>query len=110
MTNKPPDSAEEQSKAVVPKLRFVTSPDGVAEIYANFIDASWTQYDVRIRLAQVISQSDQPGSTEFVAEERAAITMSWPNLKLVNLILAELVKQFEATNGEIPKPRMPGSG
>jgi len=83
------------------------SPSGVTEIYSNFLGFSWTQYDVRIRFAQVIPARENAAVHEFVAEERAAITLAWAHAKGLLMILQELVKSYEKVNGQIVPLKMP---
>ena len=92
------------------RLKFVPSPDGVAQIYTNYVDVSWTQFDVRVRLAQVIPwPPTDPAGKGWVAEERAAVTFAWPHAKLIASILNEVVKTYEGINGEILVPALPSA-
>ncbi|MHB8391994.1 MAG: hypothetical protein ACYDBH_20860, partial [Acidobacteriaceae bacterium] len=60
--------------------------------------------DVRIRLAQVVDSPVNPNpGAEFrgAIEERAAVTFSWRNAKLLRDQLAVIVAAYEKANGEI---------
>jgi hypothetical protein len=87
-----------------PPLQWVESPHGIFEIYANLAHITWSLDDVRIRLAQMVTSKETrtPGQKYIgVAEERAAVTLTWRNAKVFrdNLILA--IENYEKTNGEI---------
>lgn len=87
-----------------PPMDWVKVPGGVAEVYANSFHATWTKDDVRVRLAQVIDspETPNPGSTFIgINEERAAVTFSWRNAKILRNQLAQIVEQYEKANGEI---------
>jgi hypothetical protein len=98
-------SENEKEKQQQPKNpEWIGSPSGVLEIYANSANLQWTLDDVRVRLAQLITSPDHrtPGSVfTAVNEERAAITFSWRNAKLLRNQLTNLIESYEKVNGEI---------
>ena len=97
-----------QKQAGTTPVRFVQPEDGVFEIYANIVDVLWTRFDVRVRLAQVVPDPpDAPAGNSWVAEERAAVTFTWPAAKMMRDILTDLVARYEAANGEIKPPVLP---
>ena len=63
----------------------------------------WSLDDVRFRLGQLINGEDNASSENFVpsAQERAAVTMSWRNAKILRNQLQQLVNIYEKVNGEI---------
>ena len=67
--------------------------------------------DVRVRLGELVP--DPTGEQMFLADERAAVTFSWPEAKVLANTLTQLVASYERTNGEIkplalpPDPTMP---
>ena len=75
----------------------------VPEIYCNFVNSSWTLFDVRVRLGQLVPREGEEG---FVVEERAAVTFSWNEAKIMRDMLAQLVEAYEKVNGEIKQPRL----
>jgi hypothetical protein len=91
------------------------------EVYSNLFSLGWTGRDVRIVFSQLIVASDDPKATDgklggwsnqrtkLLAEERAAVTTSWSDLKILAGMLAEAVNGFEAANGEIKQPICPGA-
>jgi hypothetical protein len=91
------------SDAEKPKAKWVKSPQGVAEYYINTSSIMWSLDDVRFRLGQLINAEDNSLDKDFkaVAQERAAVTMSWRNAKLLRNQLVQLVKLYEDANGEI---------
>lgn len=90
-------------------FKWIPARDGTFhEIYSNFMHASWTLFDVRVRLGQLITipqVSDDP--KDLVVEERGAVTISWPQAKYIAGILAQLVESYEKTNGEIKPLKLP---
>ena len=87
-----------------PVLPWVKSPHGICEVYANAMHVTWTQDDVRVRLAQVVEdpQTPNPGKDFRGAnEERAAITFPWRHAKLLRDQLTAIIDSFEEANGTI---------
>jgi hypothetical protein len=82
-----------------PDIEWVKSPNGVYETYCNSIHPSWTLYDVRLQCGQLVPIRARTGP--FVVEEKVAITMAWPQLKLLHKMLGDLLESYEQTNGEI---------
>ena len=92
------------SDALQPMMPWIKSPSGVAEIYTNRIHSTWSVDDVRMRLGQVVDspQTPNPGTGFHGAiEERAAVTFSWRNAKLLRDQLTLMVESYEKVNGEI---------
>lgn len=95
---------ENKPEQARPNVKWVRSPEGVFETYANQTHLSWSLDDVRLRFAQ-IGESDEsltPGAT-FVAVnvEKAAITLSWRNAKILHAQLAQVISNYERVNGDI---------
>ncbi len=89
--------------------RWIQSRTGsIPELYTNYTHASWTLFDVRVRLGHLVSAdpSDEAGR-EFVAEEIGAVTFSWPQAKFMRDMLARLVASYEEVNGEIKHLKLP---
>jgi hypothetical protein len=63
----------QQYKWVLPRSGVIN------EIYGNFMQPSWTLFDVRIRIGQLVPDDSSAGN--FVAEEHAAVTFSWPAMR-----------------------------
>lgn len=86
-----------------PKAKWVKSPLGVAEYYINTSLVMWSLDDVRFRLGQLINAEENSLDEDFkaIAQERAAVTMSWRNAKVLRNQLAQLIKLYEDANGEI---------
>jgi hypothetical protein len=97
----------------VPPPPFVPAPNGITEIYCNYYNINWSLFDVRIRLAQLIPTADAntagAGPIKHVAQERAALTMAWPEAKLLRDALSDAVEKYERVNGELKALKMPKS-
>ena len=91
-------------KDAKPPMKWIESPDGVCEIYANTLHTTWSLDDVRIRLAQLVDSPETPNpGPDFLgaAEERAAVTLSWRNAKVLRDELSGVIENYERTNGPI---------
>lgn len=89
--------------------KWIPSRSGsMPEIYTNYTHASWTLFDVRVRLGHLVADdiSDETAK-EFVAEELGAVTFSWPQAKFIRDTLTKLVESYEETNGEIKALKLP---
>jgi hypothetical protein len=104
-----PNEHEKMPKPEHVITEFRKHEDGIFEVYTNFVNVTWTLFDVRLRLAQVVPTATKVGdnSAGFVAEERAAVTMAWPEAKVLRDMLANAVKRYEETNGEIKPLKLP---
>ncbi len=93
---------------VPPDYKWIPSRSGASpEIYTNYTHASWTKFDVRVRLGQLVPITGAIAAKDFVVEERAAVTFAWPLAKLLAIQLAHLVQSYEKENGEIVPLRLP---
>jgi len=87
-------------------FKWIKSDKPVPEIYTNFAHVSWTLFDVRVSLGELVPVA--PGqSTEFVVQERGAVTFAWPEAKILRDTLTALVESYEKTNGEIKPLKIP---
>ncbi len=83
---------------------WIPSALGIVETYSNLTVMQWSLDDVRIRFAQLVNDPKRPtpGPVFFAkAEERAAITLSWRNAKVLRDQLDRLIQSYEAANGAI---------
>ena len=80
--------------------------EGTPQIYTNYVSVSWTLFDVRFTLGQLVPE--HPGTKVFLAEERGAVTFAWPEAKALRDMLVSLVEEYEKANGAIPKLKLPG--
>jgi hypothetical protein len=84
------------------RVEFVL-PDpegGLFTTYANNTQVSWTNFDVRMLFGEVVD--NQPD--KIVVEQRAQVTVSYLEAKLLILLLTQAVTRHEATFGEIKIP------
>jgi hypothetical protein len=91
------------------------------EVYSNQFSIGWTSRDIRIQFRHLIiaagdpvAAAGRPGgwsneSTKLLVEDRAAVTTSWYDAKILAGMLTEAVNGFEAANGEIKQPICPGA-
>ncbi len=82
------------------KIVYVEPKEGLHRAYANNLQAAQTIFDVRLIFGELINVTEE----EIVVEQRVQITMSWPELKIVNDFLAQHIKAFEERNGQIKIP------
>lgn len=75
------------------------------DIYTNFVHTSWTLYDVRFLLGQLIPT--EPGvSLGFAVEPQGSVTISWAQAKNLRDVLIALVENYERANGEIQRLKL----
>lgn len=97
---------DEQKQTEAPKFDWVKPRDPIPQIYANYVHASWTLFDVRFLLGQLVPSG--PGVTsDFRVEEQASVTVAWPEAKAIRDLLVALIDRYEKTNGEIQIPQLP---
>ncbi|MFP5227057.1 MAG: DUF3467 domain-containing protein [Acidobacteriota bacterium] len=85
-------------------IQWMPAPGGVIEIYANMATIQWSLDDVRVRLAQMINSPDTPnpgGDLIAIAQEKAAITVTWRGAKIMLNNLSDAIAAYERANGEI---------
>jgi hypothetical protein len=76
------------------------------QIYTNYVHLSWSLFDVRFLLGQLVP-SDPGLNTSFVVEEQGSVVLAWPEAKLLRDMLIGLVDSYEKTNGEIKPLQLP---
>lgn len=94
------------------QFRWLKPTEPKLEIYTNFVHPTWTLFDVRFMLGQLVPA--EPGiSPEFVVQPQAAVTVSWAQAKVLRDFLISIIENYEKTNGEIkplklvPAPEVP---
>jgi hypothetical protein len=96
------NTKKNQERPLIPWIK--PSSGEVDEIYANLLTLQWTLDDVRMRFAQLVNDPNEPspGKTFVpVGHERASVTLSWRNAKVLRDSLSELIANYESLNGEI---------
>lgn len=94
------------------KFPWVKSKEPKPDFYANYMHVSWTLFDVRFTLGQLVP-AELGESKDFVIQEQGNVTVAWPEAKVLRDILIGLVESYEKTNGEIkplkiaPSPERP---
>jgi hypothetical protein len=69
-------ASEDSPKQTLEWVQAATGP--VLEVYSNYTHTSWSLYDMRVMFGQIIPELDD--SMKFIVEERAAVTVAWPQL------------------------------
>jgi hypothetical protein len=86
--------------------------DGAApapEIYSNYVHVSWSLFDVRFQLGQLVPTGDDL-KDGFRIEKRGAVTVAWAEVKFLRDTLSDLLVRYESANGEIKPLNLPASG
>jgi hypothetical protein len=83
------------------KKEWVKNPNGLKEIYGNYIHANWSLFDTRILIGHL--KPDVGDSDKYVIEEQGALTLAWAQTKNLARLLNEMVEAYESVNGVIPK-------
>lgn len=100
---------EKQPAEAETRMKWVRSPQGVFETYANQGHITWSLDDVTLHFAQIGGiESFTPGDKLTSAYmEKAKITISWRNAKIIHHQLAQIISNYEKANGEINlKPQL----
>jgi hypothetical protein len=84
-----------------PVLVIADAPD-VCKTYSNHINITWSAFDVRLHFGDFSAQVN-PKDEKLHVETKAVVAVSWPQAKQISEILAEVIRRFEAANGEIKK-------
>jgi len=84
-----------------PQIEFVIpDPDGIFTTYANNIQLGYTIYDVRFVFGEVVEAHPD----KIVVEQRAQVTISYLQAKLLQMMLAQAIAAQESLVGEIRLP------
>lgn len=102
--NKQPEQMQPESQGQT-TFSWAKVKDGTPEIYCNYFNVGWTLFDVRFVLGQLVPIT--PDSKTFEAEQRAAVTIAWPDVKVLRDALIALVQRYEEANGEIKPIKLP---
>jgi uncharacterized protein DUF3467 len=97
---------EEKKQPEKPKFVWVKPEEATPEIYTNYVHVSWTLFDVRFQLGQLIPTGTDL-TAEFVVEQRGAVTVAWAEAKVLRDMLADMVDRYEKVNGEIKSLKLP---
>jgi hypothetical protein len=95
------DTDKEESR---PAPKWMKSPEGVPDFYANTAHLTWSLDDVRVRFAILVESPETPNpGPEFIgaAQERVAVTFSWRNAVVFRDALSRVIESYEKTNGPI---------
>jgi hypothetical protein len=68
--------------------------------YANHLQIGFTHFDVRLVFGEVVDV----GPDSVSVEQRAQVTLSWGQAKLLHHTLGEVVRNYEAAQGTIKLP------
>jgi hypothetical protein len=96
---------EEKEQPALPQqasVEFVVPDpeDTLFTTYANNVALAWTHFDVRMVFGEVVETMPE----KIVVEQRAQITISYPQAKLLMMALAQVLGQYETTVGEVRLP------
>ncbi len=89
---------------------WVESKEGAPEIYGNSFNTTWTLFDVRFQVGQLIPKKEADISAGFLIEKRGAVTIAWPQVKALRDTIIDLVARYEKVNGEIKPLVLPPGG
>jgi uncharacterized protein DUF3467 len=94
------------AEITVPEPTFVMDPE-FKNIYANFVVAQFTPFDISLSLGEAIGIDSQG---KQLVNQKGRLTMAAQEAKIVMLILANTVRLYEQQFGElkIPTNLMPG--
>jgi hypothetical protein len=90
---------EELKEPEKPKFIWVKPKESTPEMYGNYLHVSWTLFDIRIQVGKLVPTGSE--LTEFVVEQQGALTVAWPEAKVLRDMLNDVVTRYEKVNGEI---------
>jgi Protein of unknown function (DUF3467) len=90
----------EETEQAQPEPVITDAPEVYRE-YSNHINITWNAFDVRFCFGDGDSMVKTDGKRHV--ETKAVITVSWTQAKQIAEILAEVIRRFEAANGEIKR-------
>ncbi|SPE32958.1 hypothetical protein SBA6_230007 [Candidatus Sulfopaludibacter sp. SbA6] len=112
-TDKTKNSTEADSNLDLATVPLEEPEDGVFAAYANIVNLDWTLYDIRIRFAELIQVPDGESSTwanqHTAMLERVMVTLPWHQAKNLCHLLATVIENYEAVNGELKPIRLASS-
>jgi hypothetical protein len=97
---------EKEKEAEKPRFIWVKHQETTPELYGNYVHISWTLFDVRFLLGRLIP-SGADLSQGFVVEQQGAVTVAWPQVKILRDMLTDVVARYEDSNGEIKPIKLP---
>jgi hypothetical protein len=110
-TDKSMNSIEAVSNLDLRTVPIQEPEDGVCAAYSNLFNLDWTLYDIRIRFAELIQVPNDESSTwsdqHTVMLERVMVTLPWHQAKNLCNMLAGVIQNYEALNGELKAIKLP---
>lgn len=103
MTEENKDQPEQpHSQPTQANVEFVVPDpdDALFTTYTNNIRLGWTHSDIRMLFGEIVDATPE----KIIVEERAQITISYFQAKLLMLLLAQAIAQHESQFGEIKIP------
>jgi hypothetical protein len=102
------EEEKKESPAADQPIPWVSVPDGVEDVYANYVQLNWTLYDVRMRFGQIIPHpQDPPERARWAVLESVAVAVPWGQAKLLRDLLSQVIQKYEEINGPIVIPKLP---
>jgi hypothetical protein len=83
-------------------LVFDVHAQSVFRTYSNHINVIWNAFDVRLIFGDFTGVPD-PNDGKIHVETKAAISVSWTQAKQIVEILTEVIRRYEAANGEVKR-------
>ena len=97
------DSENDKTAENKQQIEYREQPGGMFRTYCNNVMMSSTGFDVRVIFGEVIEVSND--KTKVIVEQRAQVTMTWLEAKLVGDFLQANVKAHEELNGPLKLPK-----
>jgi hypothetical protein len=80
----------------------LTDAQDICRAYSNHILITWNAFDVRMNFGD-FTAIPNPKDGKFHVETKAVVSVSWTQAKQIAELLAEVVRRYEAANGEIKR-------
>ena len=85
------------------KLEYRQPPEGLFRTYTNNVQLATTSFDIRLVFGEVHEVLED----KIVIEQRAQVTMSWVEAKILADFLRANIEAHEHLNGSLKLPKNP---
>lgn len=95
---------DNQDNSIPSNFRYVDTPEGVQDHYANHVQVFWSGVDVTLVFGEMTHSIENLQKHVVSIENKSQITISWSVAKLIVHSLADAVAKYEEKNGELKLP------
>jgi hypothetical protein len=90
-----------QPAALAGTVNTEEPPGGTQYFHTDYVSVHWSLIDVKVRFGELVKHI--PATNTSILWERAVVTMSWEEAKVLASVLQDAISRYEHVNGEIKK-------